>query len=123
MANPLIFWLLYAGSVARAVNVRGRRASMPLATIPVMDLNDFGTDCLPDNRSSAGYEYSNGDGRPPPPRIARPMQWKIAQSGVFEACGRTAAQLPPGAYACALEQFGQTQFHARDLQVDDLIDF
>jgi len=90
-----------------------------------MDLNDFGTDCLPSNRSASpdGHLYSGRELYPGQEQINRPNQWKIAQSGVFEACGATASKLPPSAYTCALEQFGQIQFHARDLQVDALIDF
>src|SRR5688572_28979678 len=90
-----------------------------------MDLNDFGSDCLPNNRapSSEGHPFSGRELYPGQEQVNRPSQWKVAQAGVFEACGTTSSQLPPGAYTCALEQFGQIQLHARDLQVDDLIDF
>ena len=51
------------------------------------------------------------------------MQWKVVQAGVFEVCGVTAERLPAGAYGCTLNQYGEVQLLARDLQVDDLIDF
>src|SRR5438552_4479083 len=43
--------------------------------------------------------------------------------GVFEACGSTHRQLPAGAYTCSINQYGEPQLVAKDLQVDDLIDF
>jgi SpoVK/Ycf46/Vps4 family AAA+-type ATPase len=51
------------------------------------------------------------------------VQWKVVQSGVFETCGVTARYLPSGAFGCSLNQYGDVQLMARDLQVDDLIDF
>lgn len=91
----------------------------------LMDLDDFGTDCLPGNRSqpSNGHPLHGREYYPGQEQVNRPSQWKVPQAGTFEACGTTASRLPPGAYTCALEQFGQIQFHVRDLQVDDLIDF
>ncbi|MFO0966827.1 MAG: ATP-binding protein [Gemmataceae bacterium] len=91
-----------------------------------MNLDDFGTNCLPQNRAEEPEEvvYSGREQYAQQRQAAAgPCQWKVAQAGVFEACGTTAAKLPPAAYTCALEQFGQIQFHRRDLQVDDLIDF
>src|SRR5205807_1986143 len=69
-----------------------------------MDLNDFGTDCNNSARSNQenpyyhppGYYQHNGDVG------TRPIQWKIQQAGVFEACGVTAQKLPAGAYGCVL---------------------
>jgi hypothetical protein len=89
-----------------------------------MDLNDFGTETASDARN-------NGDQRNfyrPPGYYAadagnRPVQWKVAQAGVFEVCGITARHLPAGAYGCSLNQYGDVQLMTRDLQVDDLIDF
>src|SRR5204863_6712110 len=37
--------------------------------------------------------------------------------------GTTHRQLPAGAYGCGLNQYGEPQLIAKDLQVDDLIDF
>ena len=91
-----------------------------------MNLNDFGTECSTHSRShdgqrlqSPGYYAPEPGGEP----SNRPIQWKVAQSGIFEACGTTARQLPASAFSCVLNQYGETQFLARDLQVDDLIDF
>src|ERR1700693_2791763 len=64
----------------------------------LMDLNDFGTHCSTNNA-------------------------RQNQDGIYEVCGATARQLPPGAYGCTLNQYGEVQIHHRDLQVDDLIDF
>lgn len=88
-----------------------------------MDLDDFGSDCLPENRADEEEESGYPNRNQFRAQVGRTVQWKISQAGVFEPCGLTAPILPPGAYACALEQYGQLQFHARDLQVDDLIDF
>lgn len=93
-----------------------------------MDLSDFGTDCTNSSRPNHDnhlynphgyYPNQNGDGG----GGIRPIQWKIVQSGLFEACGNTARMLPSGAFGCVLNQFGEPQFLHRDLQVDDLIDF
>jgi hypothetical protein len=90
-----------------------------------MDLNDFGTQCDPDQR-----HVSNTDGgyRPPVPCTGgeapmAPIQWKVAMPGLYEACGITHRNLPAGAYACSVNQYGEPQLLAKDLQVDDLIDF
>jgi len=88
-----------------------------------MDLNDFGT--------VSSDAHANGEQRnlyrPPgyyPVDVGnRPVQWKVAQAGVFETCGITARYLPSGAYGCSLNQYGDVQLMTRDLQVDDLIDF
>ena len=87
-----------------------------------MDLNDFGTQ-TPETRN---HDHRNGyipPGYSPPDTAVRPVQWKVVQAGVYEICGITAQQLPAGAYGCNLNQFGDVQLLARDLQVDDLIDF
>jgi SpoVK/Ycf46/Vps4 family AAA+-type ATPase len=52
-----------------------------------------------------------------------PIQWKVAMPGLYEACGTTYRKLPAGAYGCSLNQYGEPQLLAKDLQVDDLIDF
>jgi hypothetical protein len=51
------------------------------------------------------------------------LQWMIAGPGTFQVCGRTVGQLPPGAYSVWLDNCGNANFQARDLQVDELIDF
>jgi SpoVK/Ycf46/Vps4 family AAA+-type ATPase len=90
-----------------------------------MDLNDFGTQAP--NHARQGNEYRNY--YPPPGYLPggdpsnRPVQWKVVQAGVYEVCGGTALQLPAGAYGVAVNQYGEVQVVARDLQVDDLIDF
>src|SRR5262249_5074451 len=51
------------------------------------------------------------------------VQWIIRDAGVYQACGPTVAQLPPGAYSCAYDNYGNAIFQSRRLYVDDLIDF
>jgi hypothetical protein len=51
------------------------------------------------------------------------VQWMVVSNGVYQVCGRTVHHLPAGAYTCAADCYGNPQFHARNLQVDDLIDF
>jgi SpoVK/Ycf46/Vps4 family AAA+-type ATPase len=90
-----------------------------------MDLNDFGTQC-PSNNTRPNPDaapYAHRDVYSPSEPINRPIQWKVVQAGIYEVCGTTARQLPPGAYGCTLNQYGEVQIHNRDLQVDDLIDF
>jgi hypothetical protein len=87
-----------------------------------MDLNDFGKENRPgSSRTDRNGMYDADDYISN--YSSRPVQWKIAQSGVFEICGSTTRQLPAGAYGVVVNQYGDIQFHARDLQVDDLIDF
>lgn len=91
-----------------------------------MDLNDFGTEVGGGGQASSAREeqrFLHREFFPEGEMVHRPCQWKVQQQGVFEACGTTVTQLPPGAYACMLDQYGQVQIHARNLQVDDLIDF
>jgi AAA+ superfamily predicted ATPase len=90
-----------------------------------MDLNDFGTEY----DATPRYQQQNAGGYPPPSNFSGhdspmlPIQWKVASPSVFEACGTTYRALPAGAYGCMLNQFGEPQLVAKDLQVDDLIDF
>jgi AAA+ superfamily predicted ATPase len=91
-----------------------------------MDLNDFGTQCDSTPRPARGPEGGyfppqTGYSHPEGPTL--PIQWKAAQAGVYEACGTTFRKLPAGAYVCSLNQYGEPQLLAKDLQVDDLIDF
>jgi hypothetical protein len=51
------------------------------------------------------------------------LQWMVQPGGVYRECGPTVPRLPPGAYSCILDCYGQTYLQARRLQVDDLIDF
>jgi SpoVK/Ycf46/Vps4 family AAA+-type ATPase len=90
-----------------------------------MDLNDFGTQATPNARPNNNHpNYYQPPGYFPGAEVGnRPVQWKMVQAGVFEVCGVTAQQLPAGAYGCTLNQYGEVQLVARDLQVDDLIDF
>jgi SpoVK/Ycf46/Vps4 family AAA+-type ATPase len=91
-----------------------------------MDLNDFGTQCSNNNASrqnQEGMSYAPRDIYSANEPVNRPIQWKVVQAGIYEVCGTTARQLPPGAYGCTLNQYGEVQIHHRDLQVDDLIDF
>ena len=91
-----------------------------------MDLNDFGTQCSTNNsrqNHEAAVPYSHRDIYAPNEPVNRPIQWKVVQAGIYEVCGTTARLLPPGAYGCTLNQYGEVQIHHRDLQVDDLIDF
>src|SRR5436190_389493 len=90
-----------------------------------MDLNDFGTQCdanaRPAPQEHNPYGGSGVYGSSETPML--PIQWKVAQPGVFEACGTTFRKLPAGAYGCSINQYGEPQLIAKDLQVDDLIDF
>ena len=90
-----------------------------------MDLNDFGTQCPASNarQNEDGIPYAPREVYSPSEMVNRPIQWKVVQAGIYEVCGTTARQLPPGAYGCTLNQYGEVQLVARDLQVDDLIDF
>jgi SpoVK/Ycf46/Vps4 family AAA+-type ATPase len=90
-----------------------------------MDLNDFGTQPGSNGRSGNNQQnYYHPPGYYPGAEVGnRPVQWKVVQAGVFEICGVTALKLPAGAYGCTLNQYGEVQLIARDLQVDDLIDF
>ena len=90
-----------------------------------MDLNDFGTQSSTNNarQNQEGTPYAHRDIYSPNEPVNRPIQWKVVQAGIYEVCGTTARQLPPGAYGCTLNQYGEVQLVARDLQVDDLIDF
>ena len=90
-----------------------------------MDLNDFGTHCdanaRPPHHDSNPYAGSGIYGSSETPML--PIQWKLAMPGVFESCGTTFRKLPAGAYGCSINQYGEPQLVAKDLQVDDLIDF
>jgi AAA+ superfamily predicted ATPase len=90
-----------------------------------MDLNDFGTQCDAAPRQAAADNafYHAERNFTPPDSPTAPIQWKLAMTGVFEACGTTHRLLPAGAYTCSLNQYGEPQLLAKDLQVDDLIDF
>ena len=91
-----------------------------------MDLNDFGTHCDANARPAPHHDSNPfagsgiyGSSETPMLRI----QWKLAMPGVFESCGTTFRKLPAGAYGCSINQYGEPQLVAKDLQVDDLIDF
>jgi AAA+ superfamily predicted ATPase len=90
-----------------------------------MDLNDFGTQSdassRPPHADGSAYHHGNVYGVAESPVL--PIQWKVSMPGVYEACGTTHRRLPAGAYACGLNQYGEPQLVAKDLQVDDLIDF
>ena len=90
-----------------------------------MDLNDFGTQCdgSPRQPPAENAFYHHERNFLPQESPTAPIQWKVSMPGVFEACGATHRQLPAGAYTCSLNQYGEPQLLAKDLQVDDLIDF
>ncbi len=90
-----------------------------------MDLNDFGTQCdsAPRHAAPENNYYHPERNFTPPESSTAPIQWKVSLPGVYEACGTTHRQLPAGAYTCSLNQYGEPQLLAKDLQVDDLIDF
>ena len=50
-------------------------------------------------------------------------QWMVLGGGSFQICGRTVHRLPAGAYTCTRDCYGNPLFQARNLQLDDLIDF
>lgn len=90
-----------------------------------MDLNDFGTECdsTPRYPHPNSGTYHPGGGYQAHDNPVLPIQWKVAMPGIYEACGTTHRVLPAGAYGCTLNQYGEPQMVAKDLQVDDLIDF
>ncbi len=51
------------------------------------------------------------------------FQWSINGVGHYAMCGRTVPALPPGAYGCFMDNYGNPHFTERALQVDELIDF
>src|SRR5215472_7916318 len=51
------------------------------------------------------------------------FQWMVRGPGEYQICGRTVARLPAGAYTCAMDNCGNPHFQARDLQLDELVDF
>ncbi len=51
------------------------------------------------------------------------LQWMISSAGRYQVCGQTLPQLPSGAYTCLVDNCWNPLFQARDLQVDELIDF
>ncbi|MBI2804011.1 MAG: ATP-binding protein [Planctomycetes bacterium] len=88
-----------------------------------MDLNDFGTEAADARNNGEQRNYYRPPNYYPAEGSNGPVQWKVVQGGVFEICGATSLRLPPGAYGCTLNQYGDVQLMTRDLQVDDLIDF
>jgi AAA+ superfamily predicted ATPase len=50
------------------------------------------------------------------------MQWMV-RGNSFQVCGRTVKRLPAAAYTCGTDGYGNAIFNARNLQVDDLVDF
>jgi AAA+ superfamily predicted ATPase len=53
----------------------------------------------------------------------RLTQWMVLNNGQYQVCGRTVPRLPAGAYTCQLDCYGNPVFQAKELHVDDLIDF
>jgi AAA+ superfamily predicted ATPase len=53
---------------------------------------------------------------------ARFSQWAVQEGGIYRPCGKTIPQLPPGAYTCVLDPYGNTALQVKTLYVDDLID-
>src|SRR5262249_13872425 len=51
------------------------------------------------------------------------MQWMVRDGGMYQVCGRTTPVLPAGAYTCTRDCYGNPVCLAKNLQVDDLIDF
>src|SRR4051794_7076146 len=59
---------------------------------------------------------SNGDLK------SNAMQWMV-RGNTFQMCGRTVKRLPAAAYSCGMDGYGAAVFTARNLHVDDLVDF
>ncbi|MCI0462393.1 MAG: AAA family ATPase [Gemmataceae bacterium] len=53
----------------------------------------------------------------------RLSQWMVLGNGTYQVCGPTRPYLPAGAYTCSLDCYGNPLFSAKQLHVDDLIDF
>jgi hypothetical protein len=51
------------------------------------------------------------------------FQWMITGPGKYQMCGRTVEELPAGAYTVHLDNCGNPNYVARDLQTDELIHF
>jgi hypothetical protein len=56
-------------------------------------------------------------------RKVRVSQWMVLNNGLYQVCGQTLPQLPAGAYTCSLDCYGNPLFQAKELHVDELIDF
>jgi hypothetical protein len=50
-------------------------------------------------------------------------QWMITGPNKYQVCGRTTAELPPGAYTVYTDNCGNPRFDGRDVQSDELIHF
>jgi SpoVK/Ycf46/Vps4 family AAA+-type ATPase len=51
------------------------------------------------------------------------QQWTVMPGGSYRPCGRTIERLPPGAYACSQDPYGNLVLQRRTLHVDNLVDF
>jgi hypothetical protein len=51
------------------------------------------------------------------------LQWTRTRPGQYQSCGRTLKRLPAGAYTCGVDNCWNPVLSARNLQVDELIDF
>ena len=51
------------------------------------------------------------------------LQWTLTRDGSFIVCGRTARQIPPGAYEISVDNCGESHFKPHPLHTDDLIEF
>src|SRR5436305_11702487 len=50
------------------------------------------------------------------------VQWTV-NGNDYQMCGRTVERLPAGAYTCSVDHCGNHHLTAKELHVDDLIDF
>jgi hypothetical protein len=51
------------------------------------------------------------------------FQWMVAGPNMYQVCGRTTEVLPAGAYSVYVDGCGRPNYHARELQADELIHF
>ena len=51
------------------------------------------------------------------------LQWTMTRAGSFAVCGRTARQLPAGAYTLTVDHYGECHYKQNQLNTDDLIEF
>lgn len=83
-----------------------------------MDLRDFGSHYM-----SKAKQVSRRRRRKKDRPQNGPVQWRCEVTGIYEPCVYTRRALPAGAYTVATPYEKPVQFHAKDLQVDDLVDF
>lgn len=81
-----------------------------------MNLNDFG-----ENRSRSKTPPRRRNAVSSSKSTYSPVQWRVAQTGVFQECTVTHRRLPAGSYTCEESYPDGLKLLAKSLKVDDLI--